>query len=145
MNLDPRIGLAAAALLLGGTAGAALAHPHPEGDGEKVTNFVIIHDGKGGERLAGRAGDRFRALAIPGKGGLVECNGGEKIVDEVTGSDGDKTKVIICSKGAPTVADAQRLEETLARITEMDHFSGEQKARIEAALRSAMERARSAR
>jgi hypothetical protein len=145
MRPNRSLGLAAASLLLAGAGGAAFAHPHPGGDGEKVKRFVIIHDGKGAEHSGVRAGDRFRALAINGKDGLVECNGGEKIVDEVTGDDGDKTKVIFCSKGAPTVADAERLEEALARITEINQFSDEQKARIETALRSAIDRARSAR
>ena len=145
MKPNPILGLAAASLLLAGAGGAALAHPHAEGDGEKVKRFVIIHEGKSGEQHSVRPGDRFRALAIHGKGGLVDCNGGEKIVDEVTGDDGEKTKVIICSKGAPSGADAERLEEALARITQNDHLSDEQKARIETALRSAIDRARGAR
>jgi hypothetical protein len=53
--------------------------------------------------------------------------------------------VVICSQGAPTGADAERLEKALARIAEMDQLDDEQKARIETALRSAIDRARSAR
>ncbi|HEY0130559.1 MAG TPA: hypothetical protein VGB57_04070 [Allosphingosinicella sp.] len=144
MNPNFTLGIAAS-LLLAGASGAALAHPHPDGDGEKVKNVVIIHDGKRGEHLAGHSGERLRALAIHGKGGLVECNGGDKTVDEVTGDNGARTKVIICSHGAPTIADAERLEEALARISDNDHLNDEQKARIETALRSAIDRARSAR
>ncbi|HEX9964089.1 MAG TPA: hypothetical protein VGB04_03815 [Allosphingosinicella sp.] len=145
MKLSPKFGLAAAAILLAGAGGAAFAHPHPGGDGEKVRNFVVIHQGKEGESLSGRAGDPFRALAIHRAGGAVACNGGDKIVDEVTGDDGNQTKVIICSQGTPTGADAERLEKALARIAEMDQLNDEQKARIETALRSAIDRARSAR
>lgn len=145
MNLDPRIGLASAALLLASIGGSAFAHPHSDADGEKVKNFVILHEGKGIERPTGAAGDRFRALTIHGKGGLIECNGGEKIVDEVASDDGEKTKVIICSHGAPAVANAEHLEQALARITDNDQLNDEQKARIETALRSAIDRARSAR
>lgn len=143
MILDPRLGFAAAALLLAGAGGAALAHPHPEGDGKTAKRFVIIHDGKGGEHHA--SGDRVRHFEMHGIGRLADCDGGEKIVDEQADDDDRKTKVIICRKGGPTAADAERLEEALARINDNDHLSDEQKARIETALRSAMDRARSAR
>ena len=60
--------------------------------------------------------------------------------------DGKKTKVVICTRGdRPTAATAERIEKALARIRNNDELSDEQKARIETALRSAMERARSAR
>ncbi|HEX8624999.1 MAG TPA: hypothetical protein VF782_07950 [Allosphingosinicella sp.] len=145
MKLNPALGFAAATLLLAGAAGAALAHPHPEGegDGKQVKRFVIIHDGKGGEHHA--SGDRVRKFEMHGIGRLADCEGGEKIVDEQAGDADRKTKVIICRKGAPTAADAERLEEALARINDNDHLSDEQKARIETALRSAIDRARSAR
>ncbi|HEX8062655.1 MAG TPA: hypothetical protein VF535_05515, partial [Allosphingosinicella sp.] len=66
------------------------------------------------------------------------------IVDE-SGENGDKTKVFICTKGQPAADSAERIEKALARIRASDALSDEQKARIETALRSAMERARSAR
>jgi hypothetical protein len=145
MKLNPAFGFAAAALLLAGAGGGALAHPHPEGegDGKQVKRFVIIHDGKGGEHQA--LADGIRKLEMHGRGRLADCDGGEKIVDEQSDGDDRKTKVIICRKGAPTAADADRLEEALARISDNDHLSDEQKSRIETALRSAIERARSAR
>ena len=143
MKLNRELGIAAAFLLLAGAGGAAFAHPHPEGDGKEVKSFVIIHDGKGGEHHA--SGDRVRKFEMHGIGRLADCDGGEKIVDEQAGDDGKKTKVIICRKGAPTAAEAERLEEALARINDNDHLSDEQKARIETALRSAIDRARSAR
>jgi hypothetical protein len=144
MKLNPGLGLAAAALLLAGAGGAALAHPHPDGEGEgkTVKRVVVIRDGKGGED---HSGDRVRKFEMHGIGRLADCDGGEKIVDEQAGDDDRKTKVIICRKGAPTAAEAERLEEALARINDNDHLSDEQKARIETALRSAIDRARSAR
>lgn len=164
MILDPRLGLAAAAFLLAGTAGSALAHPHPDGDGKEAKRFVIIHDGKDGEhhskgdrvrRLeiirdgehhAGAHGPRVRHFEMRGHGALVDCDGGEKVVDESADDGGKKTKVVICTKGdRPTAATAERIEEALAHIRDNDHLSDEQKARIETALRSAMDRARSAR
>ncbi|HEX8466618.1 MAG TPA: hypothetical protein VF620_02300 [Allosphingosinicella sp.] len=143
MNLKHSLGFAAAAFLLAGTGGAALAHPHPEGDGKTVERIVIVHDGKGGDEHA--SGDRIRKFEMHGAGGLANCDGGEKIVDEQSDEGGKKTKVIICRKGAPTAAEAERLEDALARITDNDRLSAEQKARIETALRSAIDRARSAR
>lgn len=145
MKLNAALGFAAATILLAGAGGAALAHPHPdgEGDGKQVKRFVIIHDGKGGDHHA--SGDRIRKFEMHGIGRLADCEGGEKLVDEQAGDDDKKTKVVICRKGAPTAADAVRLEEALARINDNDHLSAEQKARIETALRSAMDRARSAR
>ena len=166
MNINPRLGLAAAALLIACTGAGAFAHPHPDGDeGErKVKRFVIVEDGKGsehhgkgkkvrrveiirdGEHHAGH-GPRVRRFEMHGDGVLADCRGGEKIVEEGAESDGKKTKVIICTKGdgRPTAATAERIEKALARIRDNDELSAEQKARIETALRSAMERARSAR
>ena len=158
MSPSSRLGLAAAALLVAGAGGAALAHPHPDGDG-KVKRFVIIEDGKSDGRHAD--GDRVRKIEIirDGEdhagadvrrfeidgGALADCVGGNKIVDESADEGDKKTKVVICSKGEPTAGSAERLEKTLARIQNSDELSAEQKARIETALRSAMERARSAR
>ncbi|HEX8309111.1 MAG TPA: hypothetical protein VF645_11915 [Allosphingosinicella sp.] len=142
MNLNRSLGFAAA-LLLAGTGAAALAHPHPDGDGKTVERIVIVRDGKGGDEHG--PGDRIRKFEMHGVAGLANCDGSEKIVDEQSDEGGKKTKVIICRKGAPTQADAERLEDALARITDNDHLSDEQKARIETALRSAIDRARSAR
>jgi hypothetical protein len=166
MKLDSRLALAAAALLLAGTGGAALAHPHPDGDGngKEVKRFVIVGDGKDGEHHAkgdrirrveiirdgehhaGADGPRVRRFEMRGHGVLADCDGGEKFVEESADDGGKKTKVIVCTKGdRPTAATAERIEKALARIRDNDELSDEQKARIETALRSAMERARSAR
>lgn len=164
MTVNPRLGLAAAALLLAGAG--AFAHPRPDGDegDRKVKRFVIIEDGKDGEHHgkekkirrveiirdgehhAGH-GPRVRRFEMHGDGVLADCRGGEKIVEEADGADGKKTRVIICTQGEgrPTAATAERIEKALARIRDNDSLSAEQKARIETALRSAMERARSTR
>jgi hypothetical protein len=148
-------------------ASAAFAHPHPdgEGDGKKVERIVIIGDGAGGGHhgkpgkhevrrveIIGADGAHHGAQGKPGvrrfemQGGAVaHCDGGDKIVDE-SADDGDKrTKLVICTKGKPTAATALRLEEALARINTNDELSAEQKARITIALKSAIDRARSAR
>jgi hypothetical protein len=152
-------------LLLAGAAGVAFAHPHPDGEdggnGKKVERVVIVRDGAGGEHHGkpgkhevrrfeihrvgdGGPGEHVRAFRIDGDR-LAQCDGGKKIVDE-SAEDGDrKTKVIICTKGEPSAAAAERLEEALARINDNDELSAEQKARIATALQSAIDRARSAR
>ena len=135
---------AVAAVLLAGAAGAAFAHPHPEGegDGKKVERVIVIRDGAKGGHHSGDG--RVRRFKMHG-GDLAGCEGGEKIVDE-SGGDGDKkTKVIVCTRGAPTAATAKHLEDALARINANDQLSDEQKAKIATALRSAIDRARSAR
>lgn len=113
---------------------------HRDGKADKrVHRFEIHRDGKGGHHAAGP-----RRFGMHG-GHLLGCEGGEKIVDESAGDGDKKTKVIVCTTGKPTAATAERLEEALARITANDELSAEQKARITTALRSAIDRARSAR
>lgn len=164
MNFDPRLGLAAAVLLLAGAGGAALAHPHPDGDeaGKKVERIVIVEDGKGdrdhvkGDRVRrveivrhgdhpGGDGSHVRRFEMRGHGAVADCDGGEKIVDDSADEGGKKTKIVICTKGGSTAASAERMEKALARIRSSEDLSAEQKTRIETALRSAIDRARSAR
>ena len=164
MKRNRTLGLSAATLLLAGAGGAALAHPHPddESDGRKVERIVVIHDGKDGEHMGkservrrieiirdGKGehhagGPRVRRFEMHGPRRLVDCDGGEKIEESAGEGDG-KTRVIICRKGAPTAATAKHLEDALARIRANGHLSDEQKARIDSALRSAIDRARSTR
>jgi hypothetical protein len=155
---------AAASLLLAGAAGAALAHPHPDGDGDgkKVERVVVIGDGHhgkpgkhhvrrfeihrvDGDRHGKPGGPRVRRFEMLHGDALAHCDGGEKIVDDSSGDGDRKTKVVICAKGKPTAASAERLEEALARINDNDELSAEAKARIATALQSAIDRARSAR
>ncbi|MEA3011193.1 MAG: hypothetical protein QOJ91_2885 [Sphingomonadales bacterium] len=160
MTLNPGFSLAAAALLLAGAGGAALAHPHPDGDGDgkQVKRIIVIEDSaNGAHEFKGKQVQRFR-IVRDGEGhadaemrhfeirdgGLVDCGGGEKIVDESTEDGAKKTKVIICSKGPPA-ASAEQLEKALARIKADSELNADQKARIETALRSAIDRAQSAR
>ena len=161
MSLRSGLALAAVAFLLAGAGGAAVAHPHPDGEGGTVKRFVIIEDGKGdqdhsaGERIrrfeiirdgeAHASGDGAELRRFEMRGGtLVDCSGGDKIVDETADEGDKKTKVIICTKGQGSAMTAERIEKALERIRDSE-LSDEQKARIETALRSAIDRARSAR
>jgi len=139
MKLNRNLGIAATALLLAGAGGVALAHPHPDGDGKKIERVIILD---GGEHHGKGKGDRVRRFDMHGVSALANCDGGEKI--EESAGDGDrKTRIIVCRKGAPTAATAKHLEDALARIRTNDRLSDEQKAKIETALRSAIDRARS--
>ncbi|HEX2762520.1 MAG TPA: hypothetical protein VHM92_01575 [Allosphingosinicella sp.] len=157
-----RAAAAAGAIIAAGLAGAAFAHPEHEGDKDKkVTKMVVItehvrEDGKAegkGERVrtfrierdgkGATADARIHAFAL-GDGPALKCDGGEKLVDETAGDDKDKTKIVICSKGATPAQSAERLEQAIAKIQENDEISAEHKAKITAALRAAIDRARAA-
>lgn len=159
IRIPTRPGLAAAALLIATAgAGVAFAHPHSDGDGKTVERVIIIHDDKDGDH-ASADGAQIRRFEIhrdgehgSADGGGIrrmemvgDCRGGDKIVDESAGDDKKKTKVVICTRGGePSARAAEHLEEALARINANDDLSAEQKAKIETALRSAIERARAA-
>ncbi|HEX8261523.1 MAG TPA: hypothetical protein VF547_01465 [Allosphingosinicella sp.] len=110
--------------------------------GKHVRRFEIIDAHGGAHGKPG--GPHVRHFEMLGDT-LARCESGEKVVDETAGDGDSKTKTVICLKGQPTAATAERLEEALARINSNDELSAEQKARITTALRSAIDRARSAR
>ena len=146
--------------------GAALAHPHESGEGERKIEKVIILDSKeggkpmhirvpraeGGEKVHkvvilqskdGKPADgkvrEFRMLR--GDGELTCPNGEATKVDETTG--GDRTKVFICADDTLSSAErAKKLEETLGRIRSGEHISDEHKAKVEAALEDAIAKLR---
>jgi len=127
-------------------AGAALAHPHPEGDkdGKKVEKFIMITEHADDKGKGPDGAKRVRTFHID-RDTLAACAGGRKLVDESAGDDKEKTKVIICSKDGDAKVDAERLEEALSRINSNESISAEHKEKITAALREAIEKARSAR
>ena len=88
-------------------------------------------------------GPRVRAFAMHG-GELADCLGGERNVTE-SNEDGKRSKVIICSRGGAAANPAQRverLEQALSRLTSSDQLTAEQKERVTAALREAIEKLR---
>lgn len=109
--------------------------------GKHKVRHVEIHSADGHGKPGG---PRVRRFEMHGDD-LANCAGGEKVVDDSAGDGDRKTKTVICLKGKPTAAAADRLEEALARINSNDELSAEQKARITTALKSAIDRARVAR
>lgn len=106
------------------------------GEGAEVHTFHIVRDGKGGPGV--------QALALA-DGAALKCDDGDKLVDESAGDDKEKTKVVICSKGATPAQAAERLEQAIAKINSNSEISAEHKARIIAALRAAIDRASTSR
>jgi hypothetical protein len=140
MNTGTRITLALATAASVALAGAALAHPHEGGDGDKRVQKVIVLSDKNVGKGAEKRVREFRMMQ--GKDGTFTCpNGEETKIDETTG--GDRTKILIC--GDDRLSDAERatkLEETLAKIRAEDHLGTEHKAKVESALQDAIARLR---
>jgi hypothetical protein len=119
--------------------GAALAHPHESGDGEKVHKVIVLSP-RDGSKAADREVREFRMLRRE-KGGFSWPNGADTKIDEATG--GDRTKILICSDDKLSSAErAKKLEDVLARLQSEDHFSAEHKAKVEGALQEAIARLR---
>ncbi len=95
------------------------------------------HGGPGPE-----GGPRIRAFAMNG-GDLADCLGGERNVTE-SNDNGQHSKVILCTRGgeASPAQRVERLEHALSRLTSSDQLTAEQKERVTAALREAIERLR---
>jgi len=104
-----------------------------DSEGRRIRTFHIERDGKAGD------GERHvRVMRLDGDR-VADC-GGEPVVRSETGGENDKTKVIICSKGELTQAQrVEKIEKVLNRIQANDDLSAEQKERVTAALRRAIE------
>jgi hypothetical protein len=141
VNISTRrfVQFAAAASVL--AAGAAFAHPHEEADGKDKVKVIIMSDNKGGKEAMERVRE-FRILRGPN--GEVTCLDGKATnVDEATG--GERTKILICGNDKLTGEErAKRLEEMLVKMQTNNSLGGEHKAKVEAALQQAIERARAA-
>ena len=103
-----------------------------DSEGRRIRTFRVERDGKaGGER-------HVRVMRLDGDR-LADC-GREEVVRSETGGENDKTKVIICSKGELSQAQrVEKIEKVLTRIQANDDLSAEQKERVTAALRRAIE------
>jgi hypothetical protein len=134
-HLTLNLGIAAAVLL----GGAAIAHPHPDGDSkERRTERIVIVSEKGdGDHKR----ERVREFRMEGRDGLAHCGGDKTEVDESTG-DRERTRIVICGDGASSAERAEHLERALARIEDNDALSAEHKARISAKLREAIDKSR---
>lgn len=128
--------LAASAAAASFLAIPAMAHPHPEGD-EKIQRVIVMTGDeakKGGVRS-------FRMHRGEGGVAFTDCDGDKTAIEEGAGK--EKTRIFFCGKpGLSGEERAKKLEEARARLAKNDHFSSEHRARVEAALQEAINRAR---
>ena len=114
--------------------------------GERTRVIICRRDGpnaKAGDHGAHADGSpRVRAFAMHG-GELADCLGGEREVTE-SNENGKHSKVILCTRGgeANPAQRVERLEQALSRLTSSDQLTAEQKERVTAALREAIEKLR---
>ena len=109
--------------------------------GEHVREFHITRDGKPGEH-----GEHARVFRMLHDGKTIDCPDSQRTeVGEETGADGakEKTRIVLCHDDKLSGAErAARLEKTLERLRSEDKLSGEHKARVEAAIQTAIEKLR---
>jgi len=127
--------LAAASATLGSPG---LAHPHPEGEGERRSERIIImnHKAEGGEHRA--HGDRTHSMRIrrgaDGELAAPDCDGGQATNVE-DGSGNERTRIVLCSRGDATPAErAERLQRARDRLAGDTELSAESRARITSSL-----------
>lgn len=135
------VGGAAALLVLAGvsvTVGSpGVAHPHPEGEG-KGSQRIIIMEHKAGEgrsenhrthRFELRRGENGEIVAPEG------CDDGQELANVDEQSGGERTRVILCSRGEGSSAERlERLQRVRERLAEDSHLSAEQRTRVTGAL-----------
>ena len=109
-----------------------------DGKGKPVRTFHIERHGDHGKD----GGRHVRAFRIDGDN-MIDCDGEKTEVDESTGGERERTRVVICGKGDLNAAQRiERLEQALGRINANQELSVEHKEKVTAALREAMERLR---
>jgi bla regulator protein BlaR1 len=153
------IGGSAAIALLGGVGltlgGPGFAHPHPETEaaGPARNERVIIRTERRGPEGAARDGERrherVMVMSRDGAGGpgehrvrvmgedgeihIPDCQGGQASnVDETT--DGQRTRIVLCTRGESTPAQVERLQRVRDRLAADTELSEAQRARVAAAL-----------
>ncbi|HEY0314240.1 MAG TPA: hypothetical protein VGC56_17330 [Allosphingosinicella sp.] len=128
----------AAALAL---APAASAQDAPERKSEKI---VII------ERAGDHAGEHGDAAAVhrfrleDGADLNGNCAGTKDEVDQTSADGRQRTRILVCGNTQLSSAErVEKLEHVLSRLEARDDLSAEQKAKVTAALREVIEKARS--
>lgn len=117
-----------------------LAHSHPEGS-EKIERVVIMNEGakaKDGQTRSfhiRRGADGLRDMAF------ADCGGDATKIEEGEGK--EKTRIFLCTNDKLSGEErAKKLEEIRAKMAQNDHLSAGHRAKVEAALQEAINRAR---
>ncbi|MGQ0661378.1 M56 family metallopeptidase [Sphingosinicella sp.] len=137
-------GIAAVTILVAGGAllgSAGVAHPHPESGKQEHRERIIIMDRHRDGAQSGHAGHgehREHGVVIRRgpNGEMVEpsCGEGER-TDLEEGTDGQRTRIMLCSRGNATPAQrAEHLQRARDRLAQNDELSAETRARITAQL-----------
>jgi hypothetical protein len=130
--------LAGAAFAIGATATATPETPKSESRTEQI---VVIRDGGKGGTHGEHAARRVRVEALDRTGS--HCSGRKSEVDEASRDGRERTHILVCGDRLSAADRASELEHALARIEANSELSAEHKARVVAALREAIDRARS--
>jgi hypothetical protein len=150
MNKGTRLrlaGAAAGALALAAIGFASPGYAHDEGkagDHDRVEKIIVITNHDDRDR-AGRdsrdRGPRVRAFGMDGMR-VMDCGDSDRTVTE-SSDNGERTRIVLCSRGEANPARrVERLEQALGRIASSGQLTAEQKERVTAALREAIERLR---
>lgn len=118
-------------------APAASAQDAPEKTSEKI----VIIERAGGHADAGAVHSfRLEDGADPTGG----CTGHKDEVDETSADGRQRTRILVCGNAQISSAErVEKLEHVLSRLEARDDLSAEQKAKVTAALREVIEKARS--
>ncbi|MBV9929763.1 MAG: hypothetical protein JO013_02320 [Alphaproteobacteria bacterium] len=130
---------------------AAAAAPGAAQDGapapDKKTEKIVIIERAGAPHPDGAAREvhRFRLEgAGSGEDLAAHCAGQKDEVNAASDDGKQRTRILVCGNTQLSAAErAERLEHVLSRLEARDDLNAEQKAKVTAALREAIERVRS--
>lgn len=128
---------ATAALAFAAAPAAASDDTTPQTKTERIV--IVNHVGPAAEGGAG-AVQRFR---IEGGDLAAHCGGQADEVNAASPDGHQRTRILVCGEGQSSSADrVAKLEQVLARMEANTEIGADQKARVTAALREAIEHAR---
>ena len=132
--------IAGAALAFALAAPAAHAQETPE-PGKPMQKVVIIQ--RAGDHADGGEVHRFRVEG--GDDFIAKCEGTKDEVAEASPDGRERTRIVLCAHNQLSAAErVEKLEHVLSRLEARDDLSAEQKARVTAALREAIDKVRAA-
>src|SRR3954469_1658296 len=121
-------------------APAASAQDSAEKKSEKIV--IIERAGDHADGAAGGAVHRFRLEEGADLQG--NCAGTKDEVDQTSADGRQRTRILVCGNTQLSSAErVEKLEHVLSRLEARDDLSAEQKAKVTAALREVIEKARS--
>jgi len=112
--------------------------------GQKTEKIVIIERAGGHDGAAAGEVHRFRLEGADGEALAARCAGQKDEVNATSDDGKQHTRIMVCGHGQLSAAErADRLEHVLSRLEARDDLSAEQKAKVTAALREAIDKVRS--